>query len=131
MEQRVDVDVLDRALELAHLVDADDRPQRVERMAVALLAHDRELLVDVRDSRARSEEEAVELRLGQRECALLLDRVLRRDERGTASGSARVTPSTVTCCSAIASSSADCVFGIARLISSTSRTFANTGPAGT
>ncbi len=43
-------------------------------------------------------------------------------------GSGRVTPSTVTCRSAIASSSADCVFGIARLISSTSRTFAKTGP---
>jgi hypothetical protein len=39
-----------------------------------------------------------------------------------------VTPSIVTCCSAIASSSADWVFGIARLISSTSRTFAKTGP---
>ena len=40
----------------------------------------------------------------------------------------RVTPSTVTCRSAIASSSADCVFGIARLISSTSTTFAKIGP---
>ena len=39
-----------------------------------------------------------------------------------------MTPSIVTCCSAIASSSADCVFGIARLISSTRTTFANTGP---
>jgi hypothetical protein len=34
----------------------------------------------------------------------------------------------VICRSAIASSSADCVFGIARLISSTSTTFANSGP---
>src|SRR5579864_3300973 len=40
----------------------------------------------------------------------------------------RVSPSTVTCCSAIASSSADWVFGIARLISSTRTTFAKTGP---
>ncbi len=40
----------------------------------------------------------------------------------------RVSPSTVTCCSAMASSSADWVFGIARLISSTSTMFANTGP---
>ena len=39
-----------------------------------------------------------------------------------------MTPSTVTCRSAIASSKADWVFGIARLISSTSRTFAKTGP---
>ncbi len=43
-------------------------------------------------------------------------------------GSSRVTPSTVTCCSAMASSSADWVFGVARLISSTSTTLANTGP---
>ncbi len=42
-------------------------------------------------------------------------------------GSSRVTPSIVAWYSAIASSSADWVFGIARLISSTSRTFANTG----
>jgi hypothetical protein len=35
----------------------------------------------------------------------------------------------VTWRSAIASSSADCVFGIARLISSTSTTFAKTGRA--
>ena len=50
--------------------------------------------------------------------------------RCTRNGSAsrRVTPSTVTCCSAIASSRADCVFGIARLISSTRTTLANTGP---
>ena len=44
------------------------------------------------------------------------------------SGSRRVTPSAVTCCSAIASSSADCVFGIARLTSSTRTTFAKIGP---
>ena len=43
-------------------------------------------------------------------------------------GSSWVRPSTVTCRSAIASSSADCVFGIDRLISSTSTMFANTGP---
>ena len=39
-----------------------------------------------------------------------------------------VTPSTVTWPSAIASSSADWVFGVARLISSTSRTFVKIGP---
>ena len=43
-------------------------------------------------------------------------------------GRSRVTPSTVTWYSAIASSSADCVFGVARLISSTRTTFAKTGP---
>ena len=44
------------------------------------------------------------------------------------SGRRRVTPSTVTWRSAIASSSADCVFGIARLISSTRTMLAKTGP---
>jgi hypothetical protein len=43
-------------------------------------------------------------------------------------GSMRVSPSTVTCCSSIASSSALCVFGPARLISSASSTCAKTGP---
>src|SRR5919108_646046 len=38
------------------------------------------------------------------------------------------TPSIVTCCSCMHSSSAACVFGEARLISSTSRRLANTGP---
>ena len=38
------------------------------------------------------------------------------------------TPSTVTRARSITSSSADCVFGVARLISSASTTFANTGP---
>src|SRR6266516_6240797 len=39
-----------------------------------------------------------------------------------------VTPSIVTCCSCMHSSSAACVFGEARLISSTSSRLANTGP---
>src|SRR5918994_3700407 len=43
-------------------------------------------------------------------------------------GRGYVSPSIVTWLSCIASSSADCVFGEARLISSTSRTFAKTGP---
>ncbi len=96
-------------------------------MPAALVLHDPQLLVLVGIAERGAQEEAVELRLGQRERALLLDRVLGRDRKNGA-GSGRVSPSTVTCRSAIASSSADCVFGIARLISSTSRTFANTGP---
>ena len=39
-----------------------------------------------------------------------------------------VTPSTVTCASSMTSSSADCVLGDARLISSASTMDANTGP---
>ena len=48
--------------------------------------------------------------------------------RGTAARAACVTPSIVTCRSCIASSSAACVFGGARLISSPSRRLAKTGP---
>ena len=48
--------------------------------------------------------------------------------RKNGSGSWSVAPSTVTCPSAIASRSADCVFGVARLISSTSRTLVKIGP---
>ena len=120
-------DVLDRVLQLHDVVERDDGPQAVDRVLLALPADDLELLLRVRVAELRLEEEAVELRLGQRERPLLLDRVLRRERRNGA-GTLRVTPSTVTWCSAIASSSADWVFGIARLISSTSRTLAKTGP---
>ena len=44
------------------------------------------------------------------------------------SGRRRVSPSAVTWCSSIASSSALCVLGVARLISSARITWANTGP---
>ena len=44
-------------------------------------------------------------------------------------GSWKLVPSTVTCRSAIASSSADWVLGAVRLISSASRMPVNTGPA--
>ena len=43
-------------------------------------------------------------------------------------GSGCVWLSTVICASFIASSSADCVFGVVRLISSATMMFANTGP---
>ncbi len=97
-------------------------------MREALLVEDLQLVVHPRIAERRAQEEAVELRLRQRERALVLDRVLGRDAGGTGYGSSRVTPSTVTWRSAIASSSADCVFGVARLISSTSTTFAKIGP---
>jgi hypothetical protein len=45
------------------------------------------------------------------------------------SGSARGLPSTDTCRSSITSSSADCVFGGVRLISSASSRLVNTGPS--
>ena len=43
-------------------------------------------------------------------------------------GRGRVAPSTETCFSSMASSSALCVLGLARLISSASSTWVNTGP---
>ena len=43
-------------------------------------------------------------------------------------GSARVSPSAVTCCSSIASSRALCAFGVARLTSSARIICANIGP---
>ena len=97
-------------------------------MAVALVVEDPHLVVGVRIPERRAQQEAVELRLGKRERAFLLDRVLGRDQEERRRAAARVTPSTVTWRSAIASSSADCAFGSARLISSTSTTFAKTGP---
>jgi hypothetical protein len=110
-----------------HVLDEITRLQPAQRMAVALLVDDLQLLVGRRVAERGLEEEAVELRLRQRERALVLDRVLGREQQERI-GQPRVVPSTVTCCSAIASSSADCVFGIARLISSTSTTFAKIGP---
>ena len=72
--------------------------------------------------------EAVELRLGQRVGALVLDRVLGRHDHERPRRARSVTPSTVTWFSCMHSSSADCVFGDARLISSTSSRFVKTGP---
>ena len=101
--------------------------EQVERVRVTLRLDDLELLVRLRVAERRLEEEAVELRLGQREHALVVERVLRREDQERR-GSGRDSPSTVIWRSAIASSSALCVFGIARLISSTSRMFVKTGP---
>ena len=92
------------------------------------LDEDPELVLDARVAERGAQEEAVELRLGERERPLVLDRVLGRENEERVREAPRVTPSTVTCRSAIASSSADCVFGVARLISSTRTTFAKIGP---
>ncbi len=73
------------------------------------------------------EEEAVHLRFGQGKGALVLDRVL-GGATIKGSGSRRVTPAVVTCPSAIASRSADCTLGGARLISSTSTRAWKIGP---
>ena len=96
--------------------------------ALAAAGEHRPLLVAVGIADRDPQQEAVELRLGQRVRALVLDRVLRREheERPLERGASR--PSIVTCRSCIASSSAACVFGGARLISSARRRFAKIGP---
>ena len=73
-----------------------------------------------RERHLELEHEAVQLRLGQRVGAFELDRILRRQhaERSWAAG--EQAPACVTCLSCMASSSAACVRGVARLISSTS-----------
>ncbi len=127
LEQVVDVDVGHGIPQDLDLVEADDRLEQAQRMSVALLLDDLQLLVRRRIAECGLEKEAVELGFRQRERSFVFDRVL-CCQKQNALGRMRVWPSTVTWCSAIASSSADCVFGIARLISSTRTTFAKIGP---
>ena len=47
LQERVDVDLLDRCDELGEIVDRDDRPQPLERVPVQLAVEDPELLLEV------------------------------------------------------------------------------------
>ena len=128
VEQRVvDADRLDRVLQRAHGREVDDRLEPRDRIAAGALAEqlalDRLLRVAERDA----QQEPVHLRLGQRVRAVVLGRVLRRDHHERPS-SWCVASSIETWPSLIASSSADCVRGVVRLISSASTTFAKIGP---
>src|SRR5207253_373336 len=78
-DQVVDVDLADRGLKFAQLAARDLGAELAEGMAVALRDDDLDLgrLVGVAERRAQRE--AVELRLRERERALLLDRVLGGD----------------------------------------------------
>ena len=76
---------------------------------------------------AQLEHESVQLRFRQRVRAFLLDRVLRRQHEERLRQRVRLTRRR-DACSCIASSSAACVFGGARLISSASTTLAKIGP---
>ena len=99
--------------------------------AAALDRHavdDRDLVLDVGVVDDELEQEAVELRLGQRRCPRTRSGSAWR-ARGTARARGSVAPPIVTWCSCIASSSADCTFAGARLISSASRRLAKTGPS--
>src|SRR6266542_2763531 len=68
-------------LRTEQLLDADHLGQRLERMLHALRVEDVHLLVRLRIAELEPDEEAVELRLGQREGALVLDRVLGRHDQ--------------------------------------------------
>ena len=91
-------------------------------------SEDVHLAVAARVAERRAQEEAIELCLGERVRPLVLDRVLRRDDEEGRLEDVCVTPSIVTWRSCIASSSAACVFGGARLISSERRRFVKIGP---
>ena len=85
LDERIHVDVLDRAVE-------GSRPRRrvttgldsLERMPVLLVEDDPMLVPGVRVAERGAQEEAVELGLGKQERPLVLDRVLGREQRGTA-----------------------------------------------
>src|SRR5207302_5009631 len=66
-------------LQRAHLVAGTHRPERRKWMAMALRDDDRDLVVFGRIAEPGLQREPVELRLRERERALLLDRILRRD----------------------------------------------------
>ena len=92
------------------------------------LQQDAPLVLGRRVVDADAQQEAIHLRLGQRVGAVVLLGVLRGDdqERLRRAGGSR--PSTETWPSFIASSSALCVRGVVRLISSASTRFAKIGP---
>ena len=73
-------------------------------------------------------QEPVELRFGQRIGAFHLDGILRRHHQKRRFQLDASCVPLVTVCSCMASSSADCVLGVARLISSASTRCAKIGP---
>ena len=80
-DRLVDVDLLDRRLHLAQLLEVEHLLDVVERVASLLLVEDDDLLHRLRIAEAEAKHEAVELGLGQREGALVLDRVLGGDDQ--------------------------------------------------
>ena len=74
------------------------------------------------------EQKSVQLRFRQGVRPLHLDGVLGRQHKKRLVELIRMCPATVTPCSCMASNIADCVLGVARLISSASTMLANTGP---
>src|SRR5918995_14716 len=79
LEQLVHVHRRRGVLEVGYLFDLYNRFELAQRMPVELVADDLELVVTARVTEGGANEEAVELCLRQREGALELDRVLRRE----------------------------------------------------
>ena len=104
--------------------------ERLERRALGrrLVGQHARLRAGLRIAERQPQREAVELGLGQRERARPARSGSASRSRRTARPAAARLPSTVTWRSCMHSSSADCVRGDARLSSSASTTFANTGP---
>ena len=88
-----------------------------------------DLVLARRQRHRQLEQEAVELGLGQRVGALVLDRVLGGGDQERVGQRPRAARRRVTCRSSIASSSEACVFGGVRLISSASSRLVKTGPS--
>jgi len=85
----VDLNLLDQPLHLQKLIGRADRSERVDRVALALLFKNHFLVFDRGIADRDLHEEPVELRLGQRESALVLDGVLRGDDHEWAAHRAR------------------------------------------
>jgi hypothetical protein len=81
LDQLVDVDELDRALELPQRLDLDHRAQPPQGMLASLIVQDAQLGLEVGIAERGAHQEAIQLGFGQRERALLLDRVVRGDEQ--------------------------------------------------
>src|SRR5829696_3909925 len=79
-DRRIDVDLADVGLQGAQLVDGADLREVLDGVGALLLVEDDDLIEESRVAEPDAEHEAVELRLWERERALVLDRVLGRDD---------------------------------------------------
>ena len=88
-------------------------------MTMPLLPHHLELRLLSRVAEARAQEEAIELRFGEREGSLVLDRVLGGDQQERLGQLSRDTVDRDLTLAPSPRAARDWVFGVARLISST------------
>ena len=76
-----DPHLLDRAHHQPQPLRLDHRLQLLQRLGALEAQQNRVFLIGVRITHAQTQQEAVQLRFGQRECAFKLDRILRRDHQ--------------------------------------------------